>query len=70
MRELTIHDLDAQLAESLPDRDLMAILYSFNNLAAAAANSGFNHTVQVGGLNVADTGNTNIAAAAAFNLIY
>ena len=65
MRELTIYDLDAQLAEPLPDRELMSLI-AFSNLAqhaAAAANNGLDVIQQSGVDNVANFGNTTVAAA-------
>ena len=69
MRELTIHELDSQLAESLPDRELMAF-YSFNPTAIAVANSGLNYTSQssVFGDNLANAFNSNTAVAVAANI--
>ena len=67
MRELTLYDLDAQLAEPLPDRELMSLLIGslVTQNAVAVANSGLNNTLQasVFGGNIADSGNVNAAAA-------
>lgn len=66
MRELTIHELDAELAEQLPARELMnwrgggGISHSFNTTATAIAGSG-NFSVQEGFINVNNVGNTAVA---------
>jgi len=45
MRELTVHDLDVELAEQLPARELMGGYshggFSMTNIAAAGNNNGF-----------------------------
>ena len=81
MRELTIHEIDAELAEQLPARELMSFFHNSGGQTAVAINSsstgdaGATATGGAGGLSggdalaVANTGgNENVAIAANANL--
>jgi hypothetical protein len=58
MYELTTHDLDAQLAEQLPARELMGRSGSRGSTTIIQGNSdNFNQSCQVGLFNVNNVGN-------------